>query len=137
MTDFALQADLSTMVKGCEQLHQLADGADLCGCVSVKVIVVGDELHCGVPDVLGRELPSTLDERNHDICVPLQVWEKPAKQESWASAWNAHKVQVQLYDDISRMTEAQNTLCHFYTAVKQAFLVALAAYRLMSVESQL
>ena len=46
----------------------------------MEVIIVGDELHCGVPDVLGGELPSTLNERDHDICVPLQVWEKPVKQ---------------------------------------------------------
>lgn len=43
----------------------------------MQVIIVGDELHGGVPDVLGGELPSPLNERDHDVGVPLQVWEEP------------------------------------------------------------
>ncbi len=50
----------------------------------MQVIVVGDELHGGVPDVLGGELTSPLNERNHDVCVPLQVWEEPANKLSAA-----------------------------------------------------
>ncbi len=48
------------------------------GCIHMQIIIVGDELHGGVPDVLGGELASPLNERNHDVCVPLQVREEPA-----------------------------------------------------------
>ena len=44
----------------------------------MQVIIVGDELHSGVPDVLGGKLASPLNQRNHDICVPLQVRKEPA-----------------------------------------------------------
>ncbi len=44
----------------------------------MQVVIVGDELYGGVPDVLGGELASPLDEGNHDVCVPLQVREEPA-----------------------------------------------------------
>ncbi len=50
------------------------------GCIHMQVIVVGNELHGGVPDVLGGELASPLNEGNHDVYVPLQVREEPAKQ---------------------------------------------------------
>ena len=44
----------------------------------MQVVVVGDELHGGVPDVLGGELPSSLNERDHNVHIPFQIWEKPA-----------------------------------------------------------
>ena len=50
----------------------------LSGCIHMQVVIVGDELHGGVPDVLGGELASPLNERNHDVCVPLQVREESA-----------------------------------------------------------
>lgn len=45
--------------------------ADLCGCICMQVIIVSDELNCGVPDVFGGKLSSTLNERDHDVSVPL------------------------------------------------------------------
>lgn len=52
--------------------------AYLAGCIHMQVIVVGNELHGGVPDVFGRELARSLYQCDHDVCVPLQVWEEPA-----------------------------------------------------------
>ena len=43
----------------------------------MQIIIVGDELHCGVPDVFCRELAGSLNQGDHDISVPLQVWEEP------------------------------------------------------------
>lgn len=54
--------------------------AHLCGSICMQIIIVGDELHGGVPDVLGRELARSLYKRDHHICVPLKVWEEPADE---------------------------------------------------------
>ena len=57
-----------------------ADAGSAClgGCIFVQVITVGDELFSGVPDVLGGELPSSLNQGDHHIHIPLQIWEEPA-----------------------------------------------------------
>lgn len=50
------------------------------GCIHMQVVIVGDELYGGVPDVLGGELASPLNEGDHNVCVPLQIREEPANR---------------------------------------------------------
>ena len=44
----------------------------------MQVLVVADDLYGGVPDVLGGKLASTVNECQHDIHVPAEVWEESA-----------------------------------------------------------
>lgn len=52
--------------------------AYLGGSILVEIIIVGDQLYSGVPDVLGGELASPLNKCDHDVNIPLQVWEESA-----------------------------------------------------------
>lgn len=53
-------------------------GDNLLGSIDMKLWVVCDELHDGMPDLLGGKLPSALDKHEADVHIPFQVWVEPA-----------------------------------------------------------
>lgn len=46
----------------------------------MQILIVADDLDGGVPDVLGRKLARPVNQRQHHIHVPMEVWEKPASR---------------------------------------------------------
>lgn len=56
--------------------------------VIMQLGVVGDELHNGVPDLLGGELACPLNELQADIHIPFQAGIEPA--EHHPSLWSLH-----------------------------------------------